>query len=372
MKLNKGEWGEPYVALRLIGDGRLKLADENGNERLNEWMDVVEVIRHETADRIVRYGRSADSSMVSISVNGEECVWLPASDFVSTADVLKSDIAAGKGRSFSVSNEVLDFLKVAEVLHMKAKSIDKSDVFLTTIDPRTSIERQSIGFSVKCKFGQNPTLFNTATASAVRYKVNGMSEELMSDVNSLTDDKGHAAVSARCQKLLESGCSLEYAGYALAKRAGCEAFKENLDLIDPRLPFVIERILWNHFFTEQSGTDVTDVVARIIEQNPCDITRPETKYPYMIKSFLYAAYCGMTASTLWSGESDVNGGFIVVDDNGEVLAHYALESEEFKAYLYNNCYLEFPATSKNHGDYAYVYEEDGEFFFKLNFQIRYR
>ena len=43
----------------------------------------------------------------------------------------------------------------------------------------------------------------------------------------------------------------------------------------------------------------------------------------------------MTASTLWDGRSRVNGGFITVDDEGGVLAHYALESEEFKAYLYN-------------------------------------
>lgn len=372
MKLNKGEWGEPYVALRLLGDGRLSLADGNGDKRPNEWMNVVEVIRHETADRIVRYNRDVETSMVSVSVNGEECVRLPASDFISSANALKDDIVTGRGRSFSVSEDVASFLQIAEVLHLKAKSIDKSDIFLTTLDPRTSIERSDIGFSVKCKFGQSPTLFNTAVASGVRYKVDGMTKGLMDEINGLVDDKGHAAVSARCQRLISSGCSLGYVGYAFAKKAGCEAFKENLDLIDPRLPLVIERILWNHFFMNQDGNDVTDVVDRIIEQNPCGITRPEIKYPYMIKSFLYAAYCGMTASTLWSGKSDVNGGFIMVGDDGEVLAHYALESEDFKAYLYNNCYLEFPATSKKHGDYAYVYEEDGRYFFKLNFQIRYR
>ena len=30
---NKGEWGEPYVALKLIGDGRLYIADEQGNKK---------------------------------------------------------------------------------------------------------------------------------------------------------------------------------------------------------------------------------------------------------------------------------------------------------------------------------------------------
>ena len=72
----------------------------------------------------------------------------------------------------------------------------------------------------------------------------------------------------------------------------------------------------------------------------------------MVKNFLYAAYCGMTASTLWDGKSNVNGGFITVCNNGDVLAHYALESYAFKTYLYNNCYLEFPSTSPNHGNYG--------------------
>ena len=92
----------------------------------------------------------------------------------------------------------------------------------------------------------------------------------------------------------------------------------------------------------------------------------------MIKSFLYAAYCGMTASTLWDGTSQINGGFIKVNSNGDVVAHYALESDAFKSYLFNNCYLEFPSTSEGHGNYGKVYKENGNYYFRLNFQIRYR
>ena len=372
MKLNKGEWGEPYAALRLIGDGKLYIADEDGNKRADEWMNVLEIIRNETAERTVTYSKNPDDTMVSIYVNGEERAYLPASDFDEMADALAGAISDGKGHSFSVSESLEEFFALVEVLHPKAKSIDKSDLFLTTLDPRNGIERSALGFSIKSKFGQNPTLFNTAPASAVRYKVNGMDDSLMKEVNSLVDDKGHAAVLARCVALKDSDCSLEYSGFALAKRAGCEAFKDNLDLLDPRLPFVIERMLWNHFFGGQAETDLEEVVALIVAQNPCGITRPETKYPYMVKSFLYAAYCGMTASTLWDGRSEVNGGFITVGEDGEVLAHYALESESFKEYLYKNCYLEFPATSEKHGDYAKVYKDGGEYYFNLNFQIRYR
>lgn len=370
-KMNKGEWGEPYVALRLLADGRLYMADKNGQKRPDEWMNVVELIRHETAERVVKYNRDPETLMVNIDVNGEPIASLPASDFTNAADVLSNDIRTGRG-TFEVSEEVSLFFDLAQMVSLKAKSIDKSDIFLTTLDPRSAITRDNIGFSIKSKFGHNPTLFNTARASAVRYKIESMTNELADEINSLVDDKGHAAVTARCRALTEAGCHLEYDGYVVAARAKCEAFKENLDVIDPRLPVVIERILWNHFFEGNQNVDLDVIVDQIIRDNPCKLTRPEIKYPYMIKSFLYAAYCGMTASTLWDGTAQVNGGFITVEENGEILANYALDSEEFKAYLFNNCYLEFPATSKGHGDYAKVYERDGEFYFNLNFQIRYR
>lgn len=372
MKLNKGEWGEPYVALKLLGDGKLQMADENGEIKPGEWMSVVELIRHETADRVVAYGRDAETTMVDVDINGSPVASLPAKDFLEAANQLSRDIKAGKGASFEVSEEVNDFFLLAQMLTLKAKSVDKSDIFLTTLDPRSTITRSRIGFSIKSKFGQNPTLFNTAPASGVRYRLEGCTRSDMETINGIFDNNGHVAVGARCLAILQKGIKPTYVGYATAKRAGCEAFKDNLDIIDPRLPLVIERMLWNHFFEGDPAIDIPDVASRIVRENPCNITRPEVKYPYMIKSFMYAAYCGMTASTLWNGNSQINGGFITVDEDGNVLAHYALESEEFKAYLYNNCYLEFPATSKGHGDYAKVYEEDGAYYFHLNFQIRYR
>lgn len=370
---NKGEWGEPYAALRILGDGKLFIADKNGNKNPKEWMSVLELIRHEAADRIVTYHINGEGNIdIEITVNNDYKTTVNALRFLSMADQLSSEIVNGRGRSFEVSEEIKSFMQEIEMLHIKAKSIDKSDLFLSIRDPRASIVREHIGFSIKSEFGQNPTLFNTAKASAVVYKISGMNDELMDEINSMVDGKGHAAVSERCDKLIEKGCGLTFVGFPFAQRAGCEAFKENLDLIDPRLADVIERMLWNHFFEHFSNNDLSDVTEHLIETNPCNITRPEVKYPYMIKSFLYAAYCGMTASTLWDGDSQVNGGFIKVSADGEVLAHYALESDAFKSYLFSNCYLEYPSTDEGHGNYAKVYKEGEEYFYRLNFQIRYR
>lgn len=371
---NKGEWSEIYAALRILGEGKLYMANAEGNKDPDEWMDVQELIRCEATNRMVTYSTDKENSHIDIAVNNIHKTSVAASEFSLMADRLGEEIRMGKGRAFTISSELEEFLSKVEIENTKAKSVDKSDIFLSARDPRSSVIRKNIGFSVKSEFGQNPTLFNTAKASAVVYKVHGMNDDLMEKINSLYDSKNHVAVSDRCEALKRNCYSLEFVGFPVVSRSKekVAAFKENLDMINPRLPRVIECMLWDHFFEGETKTDLDIVTRRVAEKNPCKVSRPEEKYEYMIKAFIYAAYCGMTASKLWDGNSKVNGGFIKIDGEGEVAAHYALESDAFKSYLFKNCYLEFPSTDEGHGNYAKVYKEGDEYYFRLNFQIRYK
>ncbi len=54
-KANRGEWGEPYAAIRILVEGRLYVADSDGKRNLEEWMDIIDLIRRETAERTVKY-----------------------------------------------------------------------------------------------------------------------------------------------------------------------------------------------------------------------------------------------------------------------------------------------------------------------------
>ena len=192
----------------------------------------------------------------------------------------------------------------------------------------------------------------------------------MKTINAIVDKHGHVATQQRCEKILSLGITPEFCDYVVAKRAQTRAFKENLELLNPLLPGAIEWILYDHFFNGCREVALPSVIKRLAAANPAGITRPEVKYSYMFKAFLYASYCKMTASTLWDGVGVVNGGFISVSEKGEVTCHYALESEEFKSFLYDSAYLDFPDTGPKHGDYASVYEVNGQYYFNLNFQIR--
>lgn len=156
------------------------------------------------------------------------------------------------------------------------------------------------------------------------------------------------------------------------KKAKVRAFRDNLELLNPLLPEAIEWILRDHFFHGNKDVNLPAAVNRLAQANPHQISRPHLKYQYMFKAFLYATYCRMTASTLWDGKGVVNGGYIDVSKTGKITCHYALESDEFKDYLYDLAYLDFPSTNPAHGDYGYVYKINDDYFFNLNFQIRLR
>ncbi len=371
-KYNKGEWSEPYVAIRILGDKKLYTADDSGNRNPNQWMEVIELIRHETNARIVRYKCSDSDVNITIEVNGVHVISVPSTEFFAIADKLKDEIISSSGSSFSLSETITTFFRKIELLTVKAASINKSDIFLSLRDSRASLVRNEIGFSIKSEFGQNPTLFNTAQASALIYKVSGMSDELMEEINSIVDDEGKVSTLRRCDEMRRRGCVFEFIGFPIATRAKVRAFKENLELINPRLMTCLDYLLRTHFFEHERELRLNVLTEKMAVANPCGMENPENKYEYMIKAFLYAAYCGMTASTLWNGESHVNGGFIKVNANGDVVVYHALESDLFKTYLFNHCYLEFPSTSPKHGNYGRVYKENDEYFFRLNFQVRYK
>ena len=203
---NKGEWGEPYTAIKILGDGKLYIADSDGKKNPAEWMSVLELIRHETKERIVTYRYDENSVDIDIYVNGKPVITVPASEFLSMSEELAKEIQSGRGSSFNVSKVISDFLSKVEITHIKAANVDKSDVFLSIKDPRAGVIRNHIGFSIKSEFGENPTLFNTAKASAFIYKLSNMDDDKMDIVNSLMDAHGHVAVMARCDWLSSHGC----------------------------------------------------------------------------------------------------------------------------------------------------------------------
>ena len=119
---------------------------------------------------------------------------------------------------------------------------------------------------------------------------------------------------------------LSYSDDVLAEKS---TLWENLELLNERLPFVVEKLFDYVCECKNSRMLLTEAVQRLVCENPCQLTRPEVKYPYMIKELLHASYCGMGDRELWDGRYNVKYDLLGVGNS--------LTPDELKEALYEQC-----------------------------------
>lgn len=73
-KLNKGEWAEFYVMLKLLGEGKLYTADKTLKKKFDSYLDVLKIIRQELETQVFEYIIDEDKSMVIIKPQDSKTV----------------------------------------------------------------------------------------------------------------------------------------------------------------------------------------------------------------------------------------------------------------------------------------------------------
>ncbi len=257
-----------------------------------------------------------------------------------------------------------------------------------------SIER----LSIKSHLGSSATLFNSSPTSGFLYRINGCNYKGMHELNA----QSHSFETML--KLIKERYELEYVGC----RNGI--FADNLSLVDSRMDEVMQAaiLVAYGFYGFCPSQKLTDICNCLIEINPLRHRRPKDFYPAKFKSFLFDAFAGMTASKEWDGRKLLSGGYIDVASNGSILYYRAVSDDVFCSYLFKNTFIDLPDRGINHsiaenkgkayvegrvptkeeldratltkngktrqkkGDWGYVFEKDGQYFFSVNFQIRFK
>ena len=92
-------------------------------------------------------------------------------------------------------------------------------------------------------------------------------------------------------------------------------------------------------------------------------------YRSKISHLLLCTFTGMRLGSPWNGRQEVNGGYIVVKNNGDVVAFHSTIADEFKDFLVAKMLMESPSHSR-HKD-MYIYKENDKFYLKLALQLRF-
>ena len=370
-KLNKGEWAEFYVMMKLLGEGRLYTANKLLQKNYQSYLDVLKIIRQECETQVLEYIIDEANGVVIVKPQDSDTILatMPVSDFNDYAKMLFDGIKDIKGSSVPAPDAVCDFAKVIYVSKPKAPAVKalkkqfggKNDIFIEVRDGQTAIV-SIMGFSIKSKFGQNPTLFNAGSSSQYLYKLAGCNDAMMDEFNAITENDGRGW--SKCKTYLaDHGITMEFA------RTQNPIYNDNLFLVRESMAKIMAWCVKDRLIDSPGHFEVMETVERMIAANPLGVPGARIYYEKAIKDFLMAGFTGMTAGKEWDGKEQVNGGYIVVMDDGDVICYHSSDRESFRDYLYRNTHFEYVSADKY--VWSRIIKIDGEYYLPLNLSVRF-
>ena len=370
-QLNKGEWAEFYVMLKLLGEGKLYTADKMLKKNFDSYLDVLKVIRQEFDTQVLEYIIDEEKSEVVVKPQNSEVIFvlIPMQEFRDNAIALFNGIKDMKGMSVPAPDSVCDFAKIIYVSKPKAPAVKalkkqfggKNDIFIEVRDGQTAIV-SIMGFSIKSKFGNNPTLFNAGSSSQFLYKLTNCNDIAMDEFNAITESGGRGW--SKCKEYLSThGITMEFA------RTQNPVYGNNLFLVRESMGNILAWCVKDRLIDSSADYGVKETVERMAVSNPLGVINPEIYYEKAIKDFLMAGFTGMTAAQIWDGREQVNGGYIVVMDEGDVICYHSNDRESFRDYLYRNTYFEYVSADKY--CWSRIMKIDGEYYLSLNASVRF-
>lgn len=377
LSYNNGEWAEVYIFFKVMSDRKLYTADAAFNPIKDVYLDVLSVIREEVAGKVFKY-KTGDT--VIILLNNEPIAKVPVSEFIKYKDLLWKLLEQNTDTTFT-SEEVEQFLNSIFVFNPKspAQIISKFcggtvDIVLETKD-RSGVNR-ILGFSCKSDLRTAATLLNASGDNTnFVYEITGpMDDEKLNQFNNIFKQvkrKGQIcydiATTDRMQYLRDIGCDISFVNTAK------ELARENLVKCGGlEMPIIVAGMLKKFYFDNLSGqTSMEDCVEYLAENDVVGYGFSDLKGTYRgkIALLLLSTFTGMRLGASWNGRQDVNGGYIVVKNNGDVVAFHSTIADEFKDFLVAKMLMESPSHSR-HKD-MYIFKKHGKYYLKLALQLRF-
>lgn len=343
---NIGEWSELYTMFKLLADGKLYAADENTNRIPDIYYDVLKIIRGANADKL-EYLRDNDIKVVN-ATTGETVCTVPVQRFLEQTDFLLNKLHEKKKEKTKGAFEIkesCDFAESIQCSTLKAKSSDKSDIVLMVHDIISGRD-DTFGFSIKSQLGSPSTLLNASRSTNFTFKLVG------NKVSDSEIEKFHEfkKFSDKFDYLKTLETDIEYI------ETDNKTLEFNLKMVTSEMPVIFAELMKNYY--QGKANMLSELIEIISDTSVVDTLDNKTYLEHNIKDMLTNIALGMVPNTLWTGNYEVTGGYIIVKDDGDVVCYHIYNRNAFRNYMLKNTRFDTPSKSK-HG-FGSIYEVDGE------------
>ena len=354
---NIGEWSELYTMFKLLADGKLYAADADTNKIPEIYYDVLKIIRGTGEDKL-EYRRNGEIKIVNANT-GEIICTVPISSFIEQTDKLLQGIFEKKRQNTKGAFELpesWDFASSVKCDTLKAKSQDKADIVLMVHDIMCGRD-DTFGFSIKSQLGSPSTLFNASGATNFTYKLTG---HILTD-DEITAFEGFKKFADKFNYLASLGTDIEFVS------TDNKTLEFNLKMVTSEMPEVFAKMIETYY--KGNKNKLSDIIDELADSGIINTMNNTVYLRHKTKELLTNIALGMVPNTLWTGDYEATGGYIIVKDDGDIVCYHIYNQNAFRNYMLENTRFDTPSKSK-HG-FGTIYEESGEQFLKLNVQIRF-
>ena len=346
LKANKGEWSEKYTLFKILENNIISAGNDSFIPIDDQFYTFLKIIE-EHGDNKLEYNLENPDKIIVIS-NGKIIKEISKLHFVQCNSKMSNYIKQSKATTFEIS-EAEQLMNELGLHKVKSPSHNKADLEAVIKDGFTN-QSIPLGFSIKSKLGNLATLLNATQKTNFVYEITNFNGNI-DDVNSID---GKSKVRDRLKYLSEHGAKIDFVSVP------SETFDYNLRSVDSAFNKMLSIMLKNYYLGNYS------TIADLCNNSKLD----NVQITHKVKTFLNYVALGMKPGKKWDiGINDVNGGFIVVLENGNLICYNPNNITQFNTYLFNNTKFDTPSTTRHR--FGKVYQDDGKLFIKLNFQIRF-
>lgn len=347
---NKGELSELYVFIQTLLNKQIPFANKDLTKK-NDLINISKVTTHNIENSY--YINSNNEVLIKNKSNLELVEKYNIADIITTEvlDIIKDKIKNGSG-TFNIDefNIIQDKLGISIV--KGGTSYQKADIIL---DVKTkNYEKIDEGYGIKSYLGNTPTLFNASGTTNFIYQISGLKGDIIDEINNIST---RTKIIDRINAIESNGGLLKFIG------AENKTLNDNLKKVDGDIPQIIGKMLT--CFYKERFSNINEIVDHISKSNEeCDLISIK------VKRLLLDILLGIFPGKEWDGEYGANG-TIVVKQDGESVAFHIIDQKELKDYLYENIKFDTPSSTRHRFGKIYI-ERDGNMYFKLNMQLRFK
>lgn len=349
---NRGEWSEIYAFFRLLADQQLYAGNRALERDLASSVSVINV-----AKGLLKGTYENEKQLICIAYDGKSRTESRTAMDTRAKRLLSVIKSASHGTGSFSDAETSAFLASIGCATIKASSKNKKDMEVTVKDTHTGTT-PTLGFSVKSYLGSAPTLLNASKATRFQYKVTGLNEHDVEEINAI--DGGNKYIR-RAKCIQERATTISF------NKIRNPVFMRNLQLLDDGMPNIAASLLLGAWLYQRKS--VADACEWVAKTDPQGYGTSSSLYGVKVRRLLRAVALGMIPATPWTDRDDATGGYIVVRPDGELVAFYIYNRATFDDYLFSSTIMETPSGDRYEA--MSLYYDKGEVYIDLCLDIRF-